>query len=126
MKSDAEVMALCDIIRVTGFAIHQYLRHGHLEKVYENAMVNRLTKGGVLLQQQYPLAVFDEDGTLLGDYYADLLVEQVLVVELKAVKALANEHIAQILGYLRASHMRHGLLINFGAPKFEIRKYVMS
>jgi GxxExxY protein len=78
------------------------------------------------VKQQHSLQVYDEDGTPLGDYYADLLVDGRLIVELKAVKALAAEHVAQILGYLRASRMEHGLLINFGAPKFEIRKYVLS
>jgi GxxExxY protein len=63
------------------------------------------------------------DGAILGEYYADLFVEGCLVVELKACRALADEHIAQILGYLRASHTLHGLLINFGAPRLEIRKF---
>jgi GxxExxY protein len=70
--------------------------------------------------------VRDEDGTVLGDYLADLLVEGKLIVELKATKALADEHAAQILGYLRASRMEHGLLVNFGAPKLEVKKYVFS
>jgi GxxExxY protein len=121
-----DIMELCDVVRETGFAIHRYHRHGHLEKVYENALAHRLRKLGLSVKQQHPLQVYDEDGTLLGDYYADLLVDDRLIVELKAVKALADEHVAQILGYLRASRMEHGLLINFGAPKFEIRKYVLS
>ncbi len=57
----------------------------------------------------------------MGDYYADLFVENRLIVELKAVSSFTNEHIAQILGYLRASKIEHGLLINFGAPKLEIK-----
>jgi GxxExxY protein len=72
------------------------------------------------------LTVFDEDGTLLGDYLADLLVEGVLIVELKTAKALAPEHEAQVLGYLRSARLEHGLLINFGSRKFEIRKYIWS
>ncbi len=63
---------------------------------------------------------------MIGEYYADLLVDDRLIVELKAAKTLADEHTAQVLGYLRASRTEHGLLINFGAPKFEIRKYVLS
>jgi hypothetical protein len=63
---------------------------------------------------------------LIGDYYADMLVDNRLIVELKAAKNLADEHKAQLLGYLRASRTEHGLLMNFGAPKFEIRKYVLS
>ena len=78
------------------------------------------------MKQQHPLQVYDEDGTLIGDYNADLFVDNRLIIELKAAKALADEHVAQILGYLRASHVEHGLLINFGAPKFEIKKYALS
>jgi hypothetical protein len=63
---------------------------------------------------------------LCSDYSADLLVDNRLIIELKAAKALADEHVAQILGYLRASRVEHGLLINFGAPKFDIKKYALS
>ena len=63
---------------------------------------------------------------MLGEYFADLFVEDCLIVELKACKALAPEHTAQLLGYLRACQVEHGLLINFGAPKFQIRKYALS
>jgi GxxExxY protein len=100
--------------------------HGHLEKVYENALAHRLLKAGLAVEQQRPIQVYDEDGTLIGDYYADLLIEGVLIVELKTAKALAPEHEAQILGYLRASRIEHGLLINFGAFKFEIRKFIVN
>ena len=121
-----DIMELCDVVRETAFAIHCYHKNGHLEKVYENALAHRLQKLGLDVKQQHPLKVYDEDGTLIGDYYADLLVDNRLIVELKAAKALADEHTAQTLGYLRASRIEHGLLMNFGAPKFEIRKYVLS
>ena len=121
-----DIMKLCDVVRETGFAIHRYHKHGHLEKVYENALAHRLRKLGLDVKQHHLLKVYDEDGTLIGDYNADLFVENRLIIELKAAKALADEHVAQILGYLRASRVEHGLLINFGAPKFEIKKYVLS
>jgi GxxExxY protein len=121
-----DIMELCDVVRETGFAIHRYHRHGHLEKVYENALAHRLRKLGLDVQQQHPLKVYDEDGTLIGDYYADLFVDNRLIIELKAAKTLADEHVAQVLGYLRASRIEHGLVINFGAPKFEIRKFALS
>lgn len=121
-----DIMALCDVIRETAFAIHKYHRHGHLEKVYENALAHRLQKSGLQARQQHPLKVYDEDGTLIGDYNADLFVDNRLIIELKAVKMLADEHIAQLLGYLRSSRIEHGLLLNFGAPKFQIRKFVLS
>jgi len=117
---------LCDIIRTTSFAIHKYHRCGHLEKVYENALVNRLQKQGLELKQQYPLTVTDEDGTVLGEYYADLFVEGCLIVELKACKAVVEEHVAQLLGYLASSRIETGLLINFGATKLHIKKYLMT
>jgi len=126
MKSQNEIFALCDRIRETSFELHRYLRHGHLEKVYENGLANRFRKKGMSVEQQYPLKVFDEDGTVLGDYLADLLVEKELIVELKATRVLVNEHIAQILGYLKACRIEHGMLINFGAPKLQIRKYALS
>ena len=117
---------LCDLVRETSFAIHQYHRHGHLEKIYENALAHRLGKAGLNVQQQHPIQVFDEDGTILGDFYADLIIEGRIVVELKAVKSIADEHVAQLLGYLRSSRMEHGLLINFGAPVLFVKKFVMS
>ena len=121
-----DIFELCDVIRETSYALHQYLRHGHLEKIYENGLAHRLGKVGIKVKQQYALQVFDEDGAVLGDYLADLYVEDCLVIELKACKALADEHVAQLLGYLRASRIEHGLLINFGAPKLQIKKYILS
>jgi GxxExxY protein len=117
---------LCDIVRATAFAIHAYHRNGHLEKIYENALVHRLRKQGIKALQQQPLIVYDEDGTVLGEYFADLFIEDCLIVELKAVRQIADEHVAQILGYLKSSRIETGLLINFGAPKFYIKKYLMS
>ena len=117
---------LCDLIRETSFAIHHYHRHGHLEKIYENALVHRLRLAGLVVEQQFPINVHDEDGTLLGEFYADLFVERQLVVELKAVKAIADEHIAQILGYLRSSRMENGLLLNFGSPVLYVKKFILT
>jgi GxxExxY protein len=119
------VNSLCDRIRQTAYAIHVYHGHGHLEKVYENALVHRLRKLGLEVKQQYPVNVQDEDGTLLGEYFVDLLVDDVVVVELKTAKAIAREHEAQVLAYLRGTKLQHGLLINFGSPKFEIRKFAL-
>ena len=120
------VFLLCDRIRETSLSLHSHLRHGHVEKVYENGLAHRLRKQNLLAQQQHPLNVVDEDGTVLGEFFADLFVENQLIVELKACRALADEHVAQLLGYLRASRIHHGLLINFGSPRLEIRKYVLS
>jgi len=117
---------LCDIVRETSFAIHKYHRNGHLEKIYENALVHRLRKQGLQIEQQHPLTVYDEDGTVLGEYFTDLFVEGRLIVELKAVRTTADEHIAQLLGYLKSSRIETGLLINFGATKLHVKKYLMT
>ena len=121
-----DVIELCDVVRETSFAIHKYLRNGHLEKIYENSLMNRLRKQGINVKQQHPIKVSDEDGTLLGEFLADIFAEERLIIELKACKTIVNEHIAQLLGYLRATNIEHGLLINFGAPKLQIKKYVLS
>ena len=71
------------------------------------------------------MKVFDEDGTLLGNLKTDLLIENRLICEIKSCKGLVDEHVAQLLGYLRASRLEHGLLINFGTPRLEIRKYIL-
>jgi GxxExxY protein len=126
MKTWTNINELCDIVRETSFAIHRYLRSGHLEKVYENALAHRLRKLGLAVEQQFSLQVYDEDGTLLGDYFADLFIEGRLIVELKAARTIADEHVAQILGYLRSSRIENGLLINFGGATLYIKKYVMS
>ena len=117
---------LCDVVRETSFAIHKYHRNGHLEKIYENALVHRLRKQGLQVEQQHPLTVYDEDGTVLGEYFADLFIEGCLIVELKACKHTTDEHVSQLLGYLASSRIHDGLLINFGAPKLFIKKYVMG
>ncbi len=125
IRDESNIKTLCDQIRESAFALHAYLRQGHLEKVYENGLANRLSKAGLKVVQQKPLQVSDEDGTVLGEYFADLFVEDCLIVELKACKALADEHVAQTLGYLRASNLRDALLINFGAPKFQVKKLIL-
>ena len=121
-----DIMKLCDIVRQTGYELHRYLGSGMLEKVYENGLVHRLRKQGLTVCPQWPLAVRDVDGEVLGDYQADLFVESRLIVEVKACRDLGNEHVAQILGYLRASGIEHGLLINFGAAKYQIRKFTWT
>jgi GxxExxY protein len=120
------IFDLCSTVRETAYAIHLYHGHGHLEKVYENALAHRLRKLGLEVRQQHPVRVLDEDGAVLGDFFADLLVENVLVIEIKAAKAPADEHIAQLLGYLKSTRIEHGLLINFGSQKFQIKKYIMN
>src|SRR5471030_955496 len=103
-----DIKVLSDQVRQTAYDIHVYHAHGHLEKVYENALAHRLRKAGMDVAQQHPVRVFDEDGTMIGDYLADLLISNTLIVELKTAKSLAPEHEAQILGYLKSSRLEHG------------------
>lgn len=123
---EPRIKALTDQIRETSFALHKYLRHGHLEKVYENGLAHRLRKQDLAVEQQRPIEVRDEDGFVLGEFYADLFVENTIIVELKAVKRVAEEHTAQLLGYLRATGVEHGILVNFGAPRLQIRKFIFN
>jgi GxxExxY protein len=119
------MMELSRIVRETSFSIHRYLRSGHLERVYANALAHRLRKQSIELQQEYPIEIFDEDGTPLGRYVADFLIENELIVELKACRTIAPEHIAQVLGYLRGARLQHGMLVNFGASKLELKKLIL-
>ena len=119
------IFDVCSVVRETSFEIHRYFRSGHLEKIYANALAHRLKKQSIHLEQERPIEVFDEDGTLVGHYVADFLIEQQLVVELKACSTIAPEHIAQVLGYLRGTRLNHGMLINFGAPQLQVRKLIL-
>lgn len=123
--SDGEVNKFCDVIRECGFGLHRYLGPGFREKAYERGLVHRMRKAGLSVTVQPRVKIFDEDGTELIEEIMDLVVEDVLILELKAVRETSDADIAQLLGYLKATKFRHGLLINFGAPKFFIKKYVM-
>ena len=123
---DGEIFTLVGVIRQTSYDVHKYLRSGFTEKIYENALAHRLRKQGIRAEQQHCVRVFDEDGTLLGLFRADILIEQQLICEIKSCIALVDAHTAQLLGYLRATRLQHGLLINFGAPRLEIKKYILT
>ena len=89
-------------------------------------MAHRLRKAGFQVEQQFPIDVFDEDGTKVGHFVADLLVQGQLIVELKACSELESAHVAQALGYLRASRFEHPLLVNFGPSRLEVKKLILS
>lgn len=126
MRDEKGVHRLCDEVREIAFALHGYLRDGHFERVYENGPAHRLRRTGLNVEQQKEFEVADEDGFHPGLYVADLFVEDRLIIEVKACRALAPEHVTQVLGYLRSADQRDALLINFGAPKFQIRKLALS
>lgn len=103
------------------YKVANTLGAGFLEKVYENALAIELKKSGLSVKQQYSLPVYYED-ELVGNYFADLLVEDSVIVELKAVRELVPEFSAQVINYLKATRINTGLLINFGKPKIEIKR----
>jgi GxxExxY protein len=119
------IFDLCSVVRETSFQIHRYLRSGHFEKVYANALAHRLKKQFINLEWEHPIEILDEDGTPLGHYVADFLIEGQLIVELKACNTIAPEYIAQVLGYLRGTGLKHGMLINFGAPTLQVKKLIL-
>ena len=104
------------------YTVYHTLGYGFLEKVYENSLTIELRKMGLVVVQQAEIKVY-YTGVVVGEYYADLLVADAVIVELKAAQALLAEHEAQLLNYLKATPYEVGLLLNFG-PKPEIRRKV--
>ena len=106
------------------FHVYNALGYGFLEKVYENALAMTLQKWQRSVGQQVPVKVYFE-GELIGDYFADLIIDGRVLIELKAAEAIAPAHEAQLLNYLRATDIEVGLLLNFG-PKPEFRRRVFA
>jgi GxxExxY protein len=98
---------------------------GFLEKVYENALVHELRKTGLQVKQQYRITVY-YDGVVVGEYVADLLVEECVLVELKAIRNLTEIDRAQCLNVIKATKLNICLLINFGTPRIEIKRVVQN
>jgi GxxExxY protein len=107
------------------FAVQRELGCGFLEKVYENALVHELRTLGLVVTPQAPIAVRYK-GVTVGTYFPDILVDGKVVVEIKAVEALAPIHEAQILHYLKATGIELGLLLNFATPRVQIRRFANS
>ena len=103
--------------------VHRELGYGFLEKVYENALMVLLEKEGMKAEQQYPISVYFEN-KVVGEYFADILVEDKVLIELKAIERTANTHYAQLLNYLKATKIRLGLLINFAPKKLEYERII--
>ncbi len=108
------------------FAVHNELGSGFLERVYQNALAHELRKRGLHAEVQRPIAVY-YDGVLVGEYYADIVVEGKMVLELKACERITPVHEAQLLHYLKATGFTLGYILNFGAgQKLEYRRMVWS
>jgi GxxExxY protein len=111
---------LTHIIIGCAYKVHNTLGPGFLEKIYENALRIELEKPGLCVKQQQPLRV-RYDGLIVGDYFADLCIDEDLIIEVKAVQALLKEHEAQLVNYLTATGVNNGLLINFG-PSVQVKR----
>lgn len=103
------------------YTVSNTLGIGFLEKVYENALNIELNKIGLFVEKQKPISVLYAN-QIVGNYYADFCVENLVIVELKAVKFIENSHEAQLMNYLRASNLRCGLILNFGTSKLGIKR----
>lgn len=106
------------------YKVYNTLGYGFLEKVYENALYIELTKMGFKVDKQKSIVVYYEE-TEVGVYYADLLVGDLIIVELKAAEVIANEHYVQLVNYLKATNMEVGLLLNFG-KKPEVKRKIFD
>ena len=106
------------------FEVNRELGGGFLEKVYENAMLVELAERGLDAQKQVPITV-SYKGRIVGEYFADIVVESMVIIEIKAVESLQKVHEAQLLNYLKATGYKVGLLVNFTYPKAEIKRYVL-
>jgi len=112
--------------KIVGLAmdVHRKLGYGFLEKVYENALMVLFQKEAVPAQQQEPVTVYFE-GSVVGDYYADILVDNKIILELKTVEKIMDAHRAQVLNYLRATGVKLAIILNFGKKTLEYERLVM-
>lgn len=123
IRDEAYLNRLTEQIIGCAYTVGNSLGYGFLEKVYENALAYELNKDGMDVVRQKPIKVF-YDGVVVGDYFADLLVGEEIIIELKAVKAIDNSHFAQCLNYLKATDKKLCLLINFAGNKVQIKRIV--
>lgn len=121
---DIKYKTLTEKVIQVFYKVYNKLGYGFLEKVYENAMAIEFRKEGLSAVFQSPIKVV-YDGEVVGEYFADILVDDKVIVEIKATRALALENEAQLLNYLKATDIEVGLLLNFG-PKPEIKRKVFN
>ena len=120
---EGKLAPLTDKILKAFYKVFNTLGYGFLEKVYENALVFELCEMGLRVEQQKKIVVYYR-GQVVGEYFADLLVENAVVVEIKAAEQIVDAHKAQLLNYLKATPFEVGLLLNFGRePEFKRQVY---
>ena len=115
---------LSEVIIKAFYRVYNTLGYGFLEKVYENSLLIELRKAGLTAEAQRPIKVY-YDKVEVGFYIADIIIDEKIIVELKAAESLQEEHEAQLLNYLRATNIEVGLLMNFG-KKAEVKRKVFS
>ena len=126
MDADERRLRMDEISRAVigaAYEVSNQLGVGFLEKVYENALAHEIRKGGLAVRQQAAVLV-QYDGVTVGDYLADLLVEESIIVELKVAKAFDDVHLAQCLNYLKATALPVCILLNFGKPRVDVKRIV--
>ena len=106
------------------FEVNKVLGTGFLEKVYENTLLVEFAKRNLKAEAQVPISV-EYKGEAVGEYFADIVVEDLVILEIKAIESLEKIHEAQILNYLKATGHKVGLLVNFTHPKAEIKRFVL-
>lgn len=110
---------LTDLIIKAYYIVYNKLGYGFLERIYENALLIELSKLGLKCIKQKPISVY-YDGLIIGEYFADIIVNDVVIIELKAAESLCTEHECQLVNYLKATDIEVGLLLNFGKkPQFK-------
>lgn len=123
VRDEAYYRSITEQIIGCAYKVANSLGVGFLEKIYENALFYEIDKAGLNVIQQAPIKVTYED-IVVGEYFADLIVQNEIIVELKAVKSLDPSHFAQCMNYLKSTDKKVCLLINFGSQKVEIKRIV--
>jgi len=123
--ADPEIDKITQRIIGCAYKVSNTLGIGFVEKVYENSHAHEMRKDGLKVLQQHPIKV-EYDGIVVGEFYLDMLVNDLVIVELKVVSAITSDHMAQAFNYLRAAGLPACLLINFGQPKIQIRRLYPS
>ena len=121
---DPAVNSITKTIIGCAYTVSNSLGCGFLEKVYQNALIHELEKQGLKVERQHAIKV-RYDGVVVGEYIADLIVGENVLIEIKNIDHLGNPQVAQCLNYLKATGIRIGLLMNFGTPRVEIKRFIL-
>lgn len=125
MNAEFLYKELSDKLLACTFRVHNILGSGFLEKVYENALACELSKQSIKYEQQKALKVM-YDAVVVGEYVADLIIDGKIIIELKAVKEINSIAQAQLLNYLKATGLKVGYIINFGNPRLDFKRMILS